>query len=62
MSYNEPVEVLCTLDICRFINENNVDLPIYPMPNHEINVKIGPGYQKTDGGQLQLPETDLLLY
>ena len=30
MSYNEPVEVLCTLDICRFINENNVDLPIYP--------------------------------
>ncbi len=41
ISYNEPLEVLCTLDICRFINENNIDLPIYPTPAHEINVKIG---------------------
>lgn len=46
MSYNEPIEVLCTLDICRFINENNVDLPIYPMPSHEINVKIGLNIKK----------------
>ena len=41
LSYNEPLEVLCTLDICRFININNVDLPIYPTPDYEINVKIG---------------------
>ena len=46
LSYNEPLEVLCTLDICRFININNVDLPIYPTPAHEINVKIAINSQK----------------
>jgi hypothetical protein len=41
MSYNEPLEVLCTLDVCRFVNEHNIDMPVYPIPSHEINVKIG---------------------
>ena len=40
LSYNEPLEVLCTLDICRFININNIDLPIYPTPPYDINVKM----------------------
>lgn len=46
LSYNEPLEILCTLDICRFININNIDLPIYPTPAHEINVKIALNSQK----------------
>lgn len=46
LSYNEPLEILCTLDICRFINLNNIDLPIYPTPAHPFNIKMGVNVDK----------------
>lgn len=41
LSYNEPLEVLCTLDVCRFITNNVLDAASHIIPEHEINVKIG---------------------
>ena len=40
-SYNEPIEVLCTLDLFRFISKNIEDSASHIDPEHEINVKIG---------------------
>lgn len=41
LSYNEPLEILCTLDVCRFITSNVTEVSAYRMPSHEIKVKIG---------------------
>lgn len=41
LSYNESLEVLCTIDICRFITTNVWDSSVYRMPAHDIKVKIG---------------------
>lgn len=40
-SYNEPVEILCTLDVCRFILKNVEDAASHIIPEHDVNVKIG---------------------
>ena len=40
-SYGEPVEVLCTLDVCRFILKNVEDSSSHVIPDQDINVKIG---------------------
>ena len=44
LSYDEPLDILCTLDICRFIGNPISDVITYPMPSHEIRVKIGLNY------------------
>lgn len=41
LSYDEPLEVLCTLDICRYLSDNVEDATSHVVPNHDINVKIG---------------------
>lgn len=40
LAYNEPLEVLCTLDVCRFISDTLPDQAVFRMPAHEIKVKI----------------------
>ena len=40
-SYNEPTEVLCTLDVCRFILKNVEDSASHVFPDQDVNVKIG---------------------
>ena len=40
-SYNEPIEVLCTLDVCRFILKNVEDSASHVIPDCDVNVKIG---------------------
>ncbi len=45
-SYNEPLEILCTLDLFRFIAKNVEDAASHSIPNHEVNVKIGLNMQK----------------
>ena len=40
-SYNEPIEVLCTLDLFRFITKNVEDATSHLIPEHDVNVKIG---------------------
>lgn len=40
-SYNEPLEILCTLDLCRFIINNVEDTASFGCPTQDINVKVG---------------------
>lgn len=46
LSYNEPLEILCTLDVCRFIINNVEDASSHAIPAHDINVKIGLNTEK----------------
>lgn len=41
LSYGEPLEILCTLDICRFIINNVEDASSHVESPHDIHVKIG---------------------
>ena len=40
-SYGEPVEILCTLDVCRFILKNVEDSSSHISHDHDVSVKIG---------------------
>ena len=41
LSYDEPLDVLCTLDVCRFIANPISDVVSFQPPSHEIRIKIG---------------------
>lgn len=45
-SYNEPLEILCTLDLCRFMINNVEDTASFGCPAYDINVKIGLNTEK----------------
>lgn len=40
-SYDEPLEILCTLDLCRFITDTVEDTASFASAKHDINIKIG---------------------
>ena len=41
MAYHEPLEVLCTLDVCRFAIDSPINAFSHLSPEHPVNVKIG---------------------
>ena len=41
MEYDEPLDVLCTLDVCRFALDSPSSSYSHLPPKHQVNVKIG---------------------